>query len=699
MKSLTKKQKHIIEKNRRTSTSAELASRLHVDEKVVAAYLETLKPPLSQRKERVFKLILVLFPFLLLSAVELLLRLFSYGPNLDIFKTFENDAKYWVINPSVGKRYFYVKQVKPATSYDAMLKVKPENGYRVVVLGASTAAGYPYLHNGAFSRMLRTRLEDVLPGAHVEVVNLAMPAINSFSLRDMADEVVEYEPDIFLIYAGHNEFYGALGIGSTEVLGQFRWFVNLFLELQHLKIVYLTRTVVGWAKAELHPGSDAGVPAKATLMEQMVRRKQIAYGSAEYARAREIFRENLADIFRIALEHRIPVLVSELASNVRDQAPFESVFKDGVDRQAWNRHYQQAKRFLDQEMFTQALSSFRQAAELDDGVAFLHYQMARCLESLGKFDQAKESYYRAKDLDALRFRASEEFNQTIREVADKWQVPVIKMKAIFEARSPHSLIGHNLMVEHLHPNLDGYFLMAKSFYEAMEKNGFLPARLDSTKKRTEAEYRQMLALTPLDHEVATIKTQILMSGWPFKPAHAPNEARTYVATNKVQEVALAIATGKKSWELGHFDLAEHYARNHDLEKAAAEYRALIKGTPYNVSSYLRLGLVYLELKRYPQARNIFLRSLKIEESAVANKWIGSIFVNEGNPDKGIPYLQKALDTMATDPETLYNIAVAFAMKGNYSQAVQHCRTLLTYHPDEPGARELWQKLKGSATLE
>ena len=28
------------------------------------------------------------------------------------------------------------------------------------------------------------------------------------------------EPDAVLIYAGHNEYYGALGVGSTESLGR-----------------------------------------------------------------------------------------------------------------------------------------------------------------------------------------------------------------------------------------------------------------------------------------------------------------------------------------------------------------------------------------------------------------------------------------------------------------------------------------------
>jgi hypothetical protein len=57
-------------------------------------------------------------------------------------------------------------------------------------------------------------------------VNLAMPAINSFSLLDMTPEALAQKPDALIIYCGHNEFYGALGAGSTESLGRWRGVIN-----------------------------------------------------------------------------------------------------------------------------------------------------------------------------------------------------------------------------------------------------------------------------------------------------------------------------------------------------------------------------------------------------------------------------------------------------------------------------------------
>ena len=47
---------------------------------------------------------------------------------------------------------------------------------------------------------------------------------------------------------------------------------------------------------------------------------------------------------------------------------------------------------------------------------------------------------------------------------------VVPMKAIFVDHLPCGLIGHNLILEHVHPNVDGYFLMADAFFSTMRQD-------------------------------------------------------------------------------------------------------------------------------------------------------------------------------------------------------------------------------------
>ena len=147
------------------------------------------------------------------------------------------DADYLTINPAVAKRYFSRVGRTPLPAYELFLKDKPQNGYRIFVMGGSTVAGWPYLNNAMFSRILSQRLSDAFPERYIEVISTGIAALNRFTLLDFFDEISEQEPDAILIYAGHNEFYGALGGASSESFGQSRFVINGYLSLVDFKTV------------------------------------------------------------------------------------------------------------------------------------------------------------------------------------------------------------------------------------------------------------------------------------------------------------------------------------------------------------------------------------------------------------------------------------------------------------------------------
>jgi len=70
------------------------------------------------------------------------------------------------------------------------------------------------------------------PEMNIEIINLCLTAVNSYTISDFAKQVSKYEPDAVLIYAGHNEYYGALGIGSTSRLGSNVNIVRSLLQLR-----------------------------------------------------------------------------------------------------------------------------------------------------------------------------------------------------------------------------------------------------------------------------------------------------------------------------------------------------------------------------------------------------------------------------------------------------------------------------------
>jgi hypothetical protein len=166
-------------------------------------------------------------PVVLLVVMEMLLRLFHYGHDTSLFIRYPDNPDYWVMNKYAAERYFSDTVNETRGSIEPFSVLKSPNTFRIFVLGESTTAGYPYFHNGSFHRWLKYRLMRQYPGMHFEVVNVSLTAVNSYTVLDFGKQVVHYQPDAVLVYVGHNEYYGALGVGSTSHIAISRWLVLL----------------------------------------------------------------------------------------------------------------------------------------------------------------------------------------------------------------------------------------------------------------------------------------------------------------------------------------------------------------------------------------------------------------------------------------------------------------------------------------
>jgi tetratricopeptide (TPR) repeat protein len=582
---------------------------------------------ISPSRKRLFTLIMLLIPLFLLALLEAGLQLFEYGGNTDLFVSIPHaTSEYYGINRNVCKRYFASEFFNPTPRKDLFLKEKPNNCYRIFVLGGSTTAGFPYGNNLTFTRILNRRLSDTFPDRRIEVVNTAFTAINSFSLSDFMDEILEQQPDALLIYAGHNEFYGALGVGSVESLGKIRWLAKTYLKLQRFKTIRLLRDTIGLVRRRTGGSTNVDLmnDPMATEMSRIVKEQNIPLGSNLYELGKEQFRHNLHDIFKKAKDAGIPVLISDLVSNIRDQQPFVSVKQD----------------------------TFPSARTI--------FEAARILEKEGRYDQARRAYYRAKDLDALRFRASEEFNEIIHRLAGEFKIPVVPMKSYFEATSPHGLVGFNLIHEHLHPNIDGYFLMADAFYNTMRQQNFISPDWLSQNIKPISYYRQNWGFTRLDSVYAVLTIAHLKGGWPFKRT-GPNLALDqFTPITKEDTLAINILKrGESTLELGHLELAQYYENRGELERAFQEYKALIYIVP-NLDLFYEPTLKFLlTTEQYEHALQVLEEALKYNESFFIYKWIGQIHLVINQTQQGISFLEKARNMVPDDAQLLYNLTRAY----------------------------------------
>jgi len=128
----------------------------------------------KNKYSKYFPLIFVVIPILLIIMTELGLRYYKYGEWYDQWVSVSNNRL--MLNPKLAYKFFQSPGSIPSSIEDTFLKIKPDSTYRVFILGGSTAAGYPYMPNGAFSRYLEKYLDNIL--INTEVVNLGVPAMN-----------------------------------------------------------------------------------------------------------------------------------------------------------------------------------------------------------------------------------------------------------------------------------------------------------------------------------------------------------------------------------------------------------------------------------------------------------------------------------------------------------------------------------------
>jgi tetratricopeptide (TPR) repeat protein len=573
---------------------------------------------ISPGKRIVFALFLFLIAAGILLLAEGILRLFNYGGNLHLFISApEEVSDYYRCNPDIGKRYFYRQFTIPDPPKDLFLKEKPENGYRIFVLGGSTTAGFPYGNNLMFSRILWRRLQDVFPEKRIEVVNTAMAAVNSYTLLDFTDEILKYKPDLILIYAGHNEFYGALGVGSLESIGHSRSLIKVYMKVQHLRLFRLLREIIN-SVISVFKKNDAYNPEDltATLMERIVSEQVIPLRSELYERGKEQFRSNLEEILQETTQAKVPVVLSELVSNVGNQSPFRSVQSD----------------------------TFPPAEQV--------YKAAQQMEDRGDYEKARQLYLRAKDLDALRFRATEDFNAIIHELSLKYNFPVVPMRRIFEKYTPHGIVGNELILEHLHPNIDGYFLMADGFYQTLREGKYISTKWNSNRIQPSDAYKKDWGMTALDTVYGNLSIRWLKGGWPFQPKELRNRSlETYTPEDKVDSVALHVLVNKEiGVEIGHLNLANYYRGEKEYRRAYSEYRALMYTIPQEIMFYEGAAQMLFKLNKEQEAIPILEESLQ-----------------KGNVNKALFYLAKADPKLTEDQEFLNTLAHAYIASGQFDQ--------------------------------
>jgi tetratricopeptide (TPR) repeat protein len=283
----------------------------------------------------------------------------------------------------------------------------------------------------------------------------------------MVKDLVHYQPDLFVIYTGNTEVVGPFGPGTVLT----PW--DMSLPAIRARI-FFNSTRLGQLVGKLNGSSHK---AQEWRGMEMFLDRQVRADSPQMRPVYENFAANLRDIVAVARRSGAQVLISTVATNLKDCAPFASLHREGIredELRSWQGLVQRGADLESAGSYAEALKLYLSAAEIDPQYAELQFRIARCLWALGDFAGAKDRFVRAQDLDTLRFRADSKLNEVIRAEAGPG-VGVVDAAAVFAGESPHNVPGNELFYEHVHMNPRGTYLLARAYFRQLDS--ILPAEL------------------------------------------------------------------------------------------------------------------------------------------------------------------------------------------------------------------------------
>jgi len=573
-----------------------------------------------------FYLIALSLPILFFATLEGATRLFGLAMPEPLFV--DGPPGYLRPNEAVISRFFIHPSRAPRVSIDTTFfrKEKDDDLYRIVVQGGSSAAGFPYGKWASLTGMLGQRLRRIAPEREIEVISTAMSAVNSYALLDFADEIIAIEPDAVLIYAGHNEYLGVLGVGSAYGAGRSP---PLTRALVALRRSHLFRTLQRLYGALTKPPPDSAARRSGTLMARIARDRAIPYGSEVYGAGTEQFSHNLSTLLARYEDARIPVIIGTLASNESGRAPFINEVGDQTSLEAL--------RELDPE------------AEADSNDAAGFFSLGRKLQREGNSPSARRAYAWARDLDALRFRAPSPMNRIIEATAAAHSATVADVEGALARSGRAGMIGDELMLDHLHPNLRGYFLLADTFFESLTAQAGSD-RWPEGPGRVVA-WREV-PVTEIEQLAAGYRLRYLKSDWPFREHKEP--VSIDAPRGEPERIAQDWFFGRISWQQAMQRALVHYQTAGRPDEAAKIALNLTEAFPFESNPHYVSGRLLMTIDQ---------------------------------PERALAYLRRAARMAPADANVLLALSDAYRTLGRESEAREALEDLLRRDPGNAAAEQ------------
>ncbi|HUG92603.1 MAG TPA: GDSL-type esterase/lipase family protein [Planctomycetaceae bacterium] len=330
---------------------------------------------------------------------------------------------------------------------------RPRGTRRVFVLGGSATWGFGV--EQPFGTLLEQRLQQQLPQHRWEVINGGVPAYGSHRVLEVARRACQFEPDVIVVYFGHNEFLEEIFFEANQRFAESverRRFVRQFRLVRFL--------------SDLARTDEASPPE---LRREFFGNTHfpLIRSEEQYRLRLEFLEANLRDLIACCRTHNTRLVIVPAVSNLL-WPPGDSVHGPGYrsDPARWQRLFEQARQQFTAEHWHDAIETLATLEEIDPDFAESWYRHGLALLAIGEAERAEHALHQANLRDRRGDRVNPDVFESIVEVCRSESTLVLDLRRRFHGQLREEYerlragVSSALFLDHCHPSQAGHEIIA-----------------------------------------------------------------------------------------------------------------------------------------------------------------------------------------------------------------------------------------------
>ncbi len=288
--------------------------------------------------------------------------------------------------------------------------------YRIFVVGGSSIHGLGDLYSLNFS------LSQKYPFKKFKIINIGGKGYGTMRLFLHFKEIMNYNPDLIILYSGHNEFEEQF-VRDSFFQESFLSDIDDYLLLHSKLYQFVSFGINKISKKFLLKNIDLIKSGKHPFFPPDL---QIQWGiSLDKKKVYSTYKNNILNMILLAKQNSIPLIISTVAYN-------------------------------------RMIPPFKPKNNLYDS----------CLEELNdsKFEDVLTCLSDALDLDLQPHRASKTSNEIVMQLAKQYNIPLADVDAKIISIAKNGIPGNDIFFDHCHLNDNGSEIMEDVFFETIINN-------------------------------------------------------------------------------------------------------------------------------------------------------------------------------------------------------------------------------------